>query len=251
MIKYIIRIGLLIVIIFLGFTALFPEWLELKDILIAEYNEQQKSRVAKKLKSHIDKAKIQDCPIQPVTHKINNTRVSSNITKKPEQEGDGFPKILLNRHPDVFNNNICEGDTLEYNVYAENIDRIMITSEYSSDTKNIGAQVISSSNFKTLVKHVIPSGMYGKTMITVYGFNKGIVGFSTNKVTFNIKQRYRSSEELQTSEKANVLKTLPSYRLKWRIGGNEEKHTSINVVDKVNLHIPKSRYRKHDYSTTP
>lgn len=240
MLKYIIRIALLIMLIFLGFTAFFPEWMELKDLLIADYNEQRKSRTDEELESHIDKAKIQDCPIQPVTHKINNTRENSNITKKTKQEVDGFPKILLNRHPDVFNNNICEGDTLEYNIYAENVDSIMITYEHSSDTKNVNFQIINSSNFKTHVKHVIPSGMYGKTMITVNGFKKGKVGFSTSKVTFNIKKRYRSNEELQIAEKSKAIKNLPSYRLKWRIGGNEEKHTSVKVVDKVNLHIANS-----------
>ncbi len=95
-------------------------------------------------------------------------------------------KILINRDPVVFDNRI-EGDELTFNVYQEDVDRIMITYEWENDLENFGYEIKSENlAFENPFTYTIPQGYNGELTITAYGYKNGVVGVAKSTVTLDI-----------------------------------------------------------------
>ncbi len=79
-------------------------------------------------------------------------------------------KILLNRDPAIFDNRI-EGDVLNFNVYQEDIDRILLVFKSKSDQGNSKIEMkVDNLSFQNNFSYPIPLGSGGKLTITAYGF---------------------------------------------------------------------------------
>ena len=95
-------------------------------------------------------------------------------------------KILINRDPAIFDNRV-EGDVLNFNVYQEDVDRIMLTYESENDKDNIDVEIKSDNlSFENPFTYTIPEGYGGELTITAYGYKNGVVGVAKNTVTLNV-----------------------------------------------------------------
>ncbi len=128
-----------------------------------------------------------DCRRDPVTHKSQTKIVNAPVT----QAEDKTPKVLINRDPKVFDD-VCAGDTLIFNIYAANIERVMLNFDNANAKDGMGGiQLIQPVNFQNSVKFTTPSDWHGFTTISATGFAKvdGKPFIAGNKVTFNIKPK--------------------------------------------------------------
>jgi len=228
--KYIIRISVLLLLILLGFTAVYPEWLDFKDVLVSEYKEKSQREGDEKIKqsgAHFS------CASEPVVHKSRNNPTNDATNNIPRITSDGAPKVLINRDPRAFDK-ICEGDTLEYYIYAENVDRIMVTYENNQQTFLHG--IVQPVNFETPMKFTTPKGWLGNTTIKVVGFAKGEIRLASNKATFNIIKR-RLNTGPDKSKKETASKAPPSFKLKWRNEERAESFTRIQIINGKTLYI--------------
>ena len=94
-------------------------------------------------------------------------------------------KILINRDPAIFDNRI-EGDILNFNVYQEDVDRIMVTYENVNDSNNFTYEIKDNLNFANAFSYTIPAGYSGELKITAYGFKNGTRGIVKSVVTLNV-----------------------------------------------------------------
>ncbi len=95
-------------------------------------------------------------------------------------------KILINRDPAIFDN-VVEGDIVNFNVYQENVDSIMVTYESENDSENF-TYTTKSQNlvFENPFSYTIPEGYSGELKITAYGFKNGVVGYAISTVTLEV-----------------------------------------------------------------
>ncbi len=95
-------------------------------------------------------------------------------------------KILINRDPAIFENRI-EGDVLNFNVYQDDVDRIMLTYESENDSRNFAYEMKSGNlSFENAVTYTIPQGYSGLLTITAYGYKNGVLGVAKSTVTLNV-----------------------------------------------------------------
>ncbi|MCF6263550.1 MAG: hypothetical protein L3J24_08215 [Xanthomonadales bacterium] len=228
--KYIIRISILLLLILLGFTAVFPEWLDFKDVLVTEYKEKRQREGNEKTEqseTHFS------CTSELVVHKSRNSPIIDATNNIPRITSDGAPKVLINRDPRAFDK-VCEGDTLEYYIYAANIDRMMVT--YENNKQTLWHGIIQPVNFETPMKFSAPKGWLGNTTIKVTGFAKGEVKLASNRATFNIiKRRLNKAPDKPKKEAAH--KVPPSFELKWRNAERARRFTRIQIIDGKTLYI--------------
>jgi len=95
-------------------------------------------------------------------------------------------KILINRDPAIFDN-ITEGDVLNYNIYKEEVDRIMVTYESVNDANSFSYEVKDNLAFANAFSYTIPAGYSGELKITAYGFKDGVNGYVKSVVTLNVE----------------------------------------------------------------
>jgi len=95
-------------------------------------------------------------------------------------------RVLINRVPIIFDNK-TEGDVLNFNIYQDNVDRIMVTYEGGNDSDNFGYEIKTQNlAFENPFTYSIPEGYSGKLTITAYGFKEGIIGYAKNIVTLDV-----------------------------------------------------------------
>jgi len=93
-------------------------------------------------------------------------------------------KILINKDPIVFDN-VAEGDVLNYNIYVEDVDRIMVTYRNANTEDEFLYEIRETAVFENSFSYTIPTGSSSETTITATGYKNGVVGFATSTVTFN------------------------------------------------------------------
>jgi len=94
-------------------------------------------------------------------------------------------KILINRDPAVFDN-VFEGDILNYKVYIDDVDEVMLTYSFENGVNNLSIEIKDNLTFENDFSFQIPAGQSGELKITAYGFKNGQIGFIQNSVTLNI-----------------------------------------------------------------
>jgi len=118
---------------------------------------------------------------------INKERFSKKVSRS-QKSSELTSKIIINRNPEVFDN-LVEGDTLNFKVYSENVDKIILVYEGESKDDFVSSVAILNPAFEVNVKYVLPEDLHfsGESKITAYGFIEGETGFASNYVTFNLK----------------------------------------------------------------
>jgi len=124
-----------------------------------------------------------------ITNEPQTYNFLSTLPPAPTTARDVTPitsKILINRDPAIFDN-VIEGATLTYNIYVEDVDKIMVTYE-SGDSSNVfTAEVRENLNFENSFSYTILPEYAGKLKITAYGFKNGFVGFVSSVVTLDLE----------------------------------------------------------------
>ena len=186
-IKLLLRVATRLVMVVLGFTAVFPEWFDFAAILKAEYETKQTEKMAIN-SAATDKHGItaSQCGSKPISRVARDYASSSNSAPAAQPPSD-TAKVFINRDPVVFDF-VCAGDTLKFNIYAENIDKLMVTYE-SRGSDNMSYETRSSVSFNNAMEFTVPTHWSGPAQIDVSGFVSGWAGLATNKVTFNINRR--------------------------------------------------------------
>ena len=94
-------------------------------------------------------------------------------------------KILINRDPAIFDN-VVEGDVLNYNVYVDNIDELIISYESEGNNFIVNLETRDNLSFENSFSYTIPAEYHGDLKITVYGFKNGVLGYAESIVTLNV-----------------------------------------------------------------
>lgn len=95
-------------------------------------------------------------------------------------------KIFINKNPEIFNENIVERTKLNYKIYAENLDKIMIYYENKHSKDSLIYEVRKNISFENNISYRIPTGHSGKTIITANGYKNGKLR-SIDTIHFNSK----------------------------------------------------------------
>lgn len=104
----------------------------------------------------------------------NSSRGSNAITSK----------ILINKDPVIFDN-VAEGDVLNYNIYAEDVDKIMVVYTNANTEDTFSYEIRENAIFENNFSYTIPSGSSGEITITATGYQNGVLGFATSTVNFD------------------------------------------------------------------
>ncbi|WP_044403369.1 T9SS type A sorting domain-containing protein [Lacinutrix sp. Hel_I_90] len=117
-------------------------------------------------------------------------------------------KILINRDPQVFDNR-SPGDVLNFKVYAENTDKIIVFYENENDKEQFiyETRIAGELAFENDFNFVIPEHFYGETTITANGYKQGVWGYASNTVTFNVELSSNATlQSIQFSQRdPNIL----------------------------------------------
>jgi len=174
-----LRLLVLVSIATLLFFILVPDSFESTKYLHGEFIKSRESKPNNEnavaanpcLEKHINRPT--DNPIAETT---------SSASKNPTE--NTTPKVLINRDPEVFDI-VCQGDKLRYNLYAENVDRILVTYENEAED-TFSMQTIDPVPFKNGLEFEVPTTWLGPTSISATGFVKGKARLASSKVTFTV-----------------------------------------------------------------
>lgn len=123
-------------------------------------------------------------------------------------------KILINRTPSIFDNRSI-GDTLNYKVYTEDVDKIIVSYENENAEGSFSYEIRHNNKlFVNNFSFEIPNNFYGKTTITANGYKKGVLGYTTSSVTFNTALGNEITlQKIQFEHKDPILINKESYPL--------------------------------------
>jgi len=106
---------------------------------------------------------------------------TGNINRSPNEITS---KIFINKDPVVFSN-INEGDELNFNIYAEDLDKLMVTYENPVKKDSLIYEIRNQINFENNMNYTVPEGYYGKITVTANGYKNGLIK-AMDTIHFNV-----------------------------------------------------------------
>lgn len=104
--------------------------------------------------------------------KLNYTFLQNSGLSTTSRDEVSDSKIVIN--PNSFTPALSSGVTVNFNVYQENVDRILIFINYKNDPdSNYMLRKVSDIQFNNTFTFNVPADLFGKTTITAYGFKDG------------------------------------------------------------------------------
>lgn len=109
-----------------------------------------------------------------------------DVTNNIKTEEEVTSKIFINKDPEVFNNSIAEGSKLDFNIYTENLDKIMVSYENMNSKDSVVYAIRKPIKFENRFIYTVPKGHNGRTIIKANGYKNGKL-HSVDSIHFNTK----------------------------------------------------------------